>query len=147
MNFNNYIVVLGSQVTETGFVITNNPRITEKITLYKETHLSETGEKYIYATIARSFYSVGNPDLMVGQLLQDLKCSDCYLSEMGDGDCLPVVSQGRDHRQIFSLFDGDGYEVFRTKEVSYHMAKKLSERQTTFLGRIRNRLTQAWLEA
>ena len=112
------------------------PTVLETVTLDK----SDTGG-IVIANVIRSFYAEEEPSRVLGQLYQTTVCKDCYLEEMADGDLIPVVQNGGETTQRFYTFSDEGSRRVYWGNVSYNKARKLSERETSFLGKIINKLS------
>lgn len=102
----------------------------ETVTLVK--HPREGG---ITAEFTRVFKDVNSK--VLGTLVQLTDCEDASLEKMPDGDNLPVVRNGKDTLSFFLLPHGDRYSLF--SNFSYQKAKKVALRQTSLIGKLRNR--------
>lgn len=113
-------------------------RVVETTTLEKHVIYKENGKDVVWAKVTRTFTDRKNPAKVVGELVNTFLCDDCYLEGMAEGDFLPVVTKEREMNQSFWLFrDGAG---FYYGQVSYHKARRISERETSPWGRLQNRV-------
>lgn len=102
----------------------------ETVTLVK--HPREGG---ITAEFTRVF--TDRDSRVLGTLVQITDCEDASLEQMPDGNNLSVVCNGKATLSFFLLPQGDRYTLF--SDFSYQKAREVAMRQTTLLGRLRNR--------
>lgn len=112
-------------------------RVIETIVLEKHVLGERNGKPVIQAQFTRTFSDRRNPSRIVGILTQMCLCDDAYLNEMAEGDTLPSVCNSHERTQEFTLVQGNGVHV-PIGRISYNKARRMSENQTTFFGRIRN---------
>ena len=88
------------------------------------------------AKVTYTFLDHKNSMKVVGLLEVTCICDDIYLEEMSDGDMIPVVRNAEFEEQNFFLIRGQ--HTYWMGSLSFHKALRVSQKETTLIGKLRN---------
>lgn len=119
--------------------MTNHLGVNESTSLEKSVIPNQNGSDIVFAKVTRTFSDKAEPFKVRGKLVWTSLCDSCYLQEMSEGDLLPVVTKPKSEQQCFYIFGKNGEEIY-WGQATYYMAQKVSNRERTLFGRLRNRV-------